>query len=77
MVQELIEKAKNKYPVSIYYTGQLSEEEFATLEKVCDVKCPSVYMNGSATYSIRYKGRTSDIGEVSSATIQKYIESQG
>ena len=37
MVQELIEKAKNKYPVSIYYTGQLSEEEITVLEKVCDV----------------------------------------
>ena len=55
MVQELIEKAKNKYPVSIYYTGQLSDEEIITLEKVCDVKCTSIYMSGSATYSIRYK----------------------
>ena len=36
MVQELIEKAKNKYPVSVYYTGQLSEE-ITVLEKVCDV----------------------------------------
>jgi|GEM_PF-6315949 len=35
MVQELIEKAK-KYPVSVYYTGQLSEEEITVLEKVCD-----------------------------------------
>ena len=62
MVQELMKKAKNKYPVSIYYTGQLSEEEITVLEKVCDVKCPSIYMSGSATYSIRYKGRTSDNG---------------
>ncbi len=62
MVQELIEKAKNNYPISIYYTGQLSEEEITVLEKVCDVKCPSIYMSGSATYSIRYKGRTSDNG---------------
>ena len=38
MVRELIEKAKNKYPVSIYYTWQLSEEEITVLEKVCDVK---------------------------------------
>ena len=62
MIQELIEKAKNKYPASIYYTGQLSEEEITVLEKVCDVKCPYIYMSGSATYSIRYKGRTSDNG---------------
>ena len=62
MVQELIEKAKNKYPTSIYYMGQLSEEEITVLDKVCDVKCPSIYMDGSATYSIRYKGRASDDG---------------
>jgi hypothetical protein len=61
MVQELIDKAKRKYPVSIYYTGKLSEDEIIQLERVCDVKCPSVHMNGSATYSIRYTERTKDI----------------
>lgn len=58
MIQELIDKAKSKYPVSIHYTGQLSDEDIAALKKVCDVKYPSVHMNGSATYSIRYKGFT-------------------
>ena len=60
MVQELIDKAKVKFPVSIYYTGQLSEEDISTLEEVCDVKCSSIYMSGSATYSIRYRGVAND-----------------
>ena len=74
MVQELIEKAKSKYPVSVYYTGRLSKEETTALEKECDVKYPSVYMDGSATYSIRYKGYMSNN---SSDTAQKHIENQG
>ena len=44
--------------MSIRYTGKLSEKDIAALEKVCDMKCPSVYMDDSATYSIRYKGFT-------------------
>ena len=60
MVQELIDKAIAKYPVSVHYTGQLSEEDIFTLEEVCDVKCSSVYMSGSATYSIRFRGAAND-----------------
>ena len=52
---ELIEKAKNKYPLSVSYKGRLTSEEVAEIEKNCTVHCPSVYMDGSAVYSIRYK----------------------
>ena len=60
MVKELIEQAKNKYPVSIHYKGRLSEEESIELRKSCDVHCPTVYMDGSAIYSIRWKGYSID-----------------
>ena len=53
---ELIEKAKNKYPLSVSYKGRLTSEEVAEIEKNCTVHCPSVYMDGTAVYSIRYKG---------------------
>ncbi len=53
--ENLVQLAKDKYPVSIHYTGRLSEEEVANIEKTCNIHCPSVYMDGSATYSIRYK----------------------
>ncbi len=55
MVQQLIKNAKARYPLSIQYMGRLSEKDIAALEKSCDVKCPSVSMNGNITYSIRYK----------------------
>ena len=54
-IKELIETAKNKFPVSINYVGQLSEDELEELERFCDIKCPAVYMNGKTTYVIRYK----------------------
>ena len=53
--ENLAQLAKDKYPVSIPYKGKLTEEELHELEKTCDVHCPSVYMDGSAIYSIRYK----------------------
>ena len=55
MIQELIKNAKEKYPLSIQYVGILSEGDIVALEKSCDVKCPSVSMNGNITYNIRYK----------------------
>ena len=55
MITELIQQAKEKYPLSIYIKGKLSEKEIAELEKVCDIHCPSVYMDGSAAYCIRYR----------------------
>ena len=54
-VKELIEQAKRKFPVAIQYKGRLSDSEIEKLEKVCKVRRPSVYMNGSVMYSIRYK----------------------
>lgn len=55
IAQELIEKAKIKYPVSIPYKGKLTEEDITELERVCDVRCPSIYMDGSGYYYIRYR----------------------
>ena len=54
--EELIEQAKSKYPLSISYKGRLTSKEVAELEKYCTFHCPSVYMDGTAVYSIRYKG---------------------
>ena len=52
----LIQRANNKYPLSISYKGRLTSEEVAELEKYCIIHCPSVYMDGTTVYSIRYKG---------------------
>ena len=54
-ISEIMNLAKNKYPVSIHYKGRFTEEEISELEKVCDIRCSSVYMEGTATYSIRYR----------------------
>lgn len=54
MIEELIQKAKNKYPLSISYKGRLTSKEVAEIEKNCTIHCPSVYMDGTAVYSIRY-----------------------
>lgn len=54
MVQKLIEQAKNKYPISIPYKGKLTEDDINELEKVCNVRCSSVYMDGSGYYFIQY-----------------------
>ena len=54
-VQELIESAKKKFPLSVSFSGKFSTSEIAVIEKYCTVHCPSVYMDGSATYSIRFK----------------------
>ena len=54
--EELIESAKNRFPFAISYKGRLTSEEVTELEKYCTFHCPSVYMDGTAVYSIRYKG---------------------
>ena len=54
-VQELIESAKNRFPLSVSFSGKLTNIDIAVLEKYCTVQCPSVYMDGSVTYSIRFK----------------------
>lgn len=57
-IERIIKKAKEKYPISFQYTGRLYEKELADIEKECDVKCSSIYMDGKATYHIRYKGES-------------------
>ncbi len=52
--EALIYKAKSKYPANFHYKGRLTEEELSKIEKKCDVKCSSVYTDGSAMYCIRY-----------------------
>ena len=54
-VQELIECAKIRFPLSVSFSGRLTNTEITEIEKYCAVHCPSVYMDGSATYSIRFK----------------------
>lgn len=53
--EELIAKAKNRFPFAISYKGRLTSEEVAEIEKYCIIHCPSVYMDGTAVYSIRYR----------------------
>ena len=53
--EKLIELAKNRFPLSVSYKGRLTSGEMKKLEKHCIIHCPSVYMDGSAVYSIRYK----------------------
>lgn len=52
---ELIEKAKNRFPLAISYKGRLTSTQIKELEKYCIIHCPSVYMDGTAVYSIRYR----------------------
>ena len=54
-MQELIESAKIRFPLSVSFSGKLTSTEIALIEKSCTVHCPSVYMDGSATYSIRFR----------------------
>ena len=53
--EELIAKAKNRFPLSISYKGTLTSTQIKELEKYCTLHCPSVYMDGTAVYSIRYR----------------------
>ena len=58
--ENLFHMAREKYPISIQYKGRLTEQELEYLEKFCDVCCFSVYMDGSATYCIRYRANKED-----------------
>lgn len=60
--ENLLHMAREKYPISIQYKGRLSEQELEYLDKFCDVRCFSVFMDGSAVYNIRY--RTNEEGEL-------------
>ena len=53
-VLEIINDAIDKFPASVSFHGWLSEADLDRLEKECDVKCMSVYMDGTGTYLIRY-----------------------
>lgn len=68
---QIIELAKNKYPVSIPYKGRLTEEEITELEKECDVHCASVYMDGTGYYFIRYREVSRDWGSGVEEWIQR------
>lgn len=55
LVNNLIEQAKNKKPLSISYKGRLSAQEIELLNNNgCTVHCPSVYMDGSVMYLLRF-----------------------
>lgn len=54
VAEEIIEKAKNKYPCEFYYTGTLSAVELDEIEKYCHIHCLSIFMNGTGTFGIRY-----------------------
>lgn len=54
-VTDIIQMAQSQYPVNLILRGWISEEEMEELDKVCDVSCPSIYMDGTATYYIRYR----------------------
>lgn len=54
-IEDTIERAKEKYPVGVHFKGMITEEEMTELEKVCDVQCSYVYMNGEGEYRIVYR----------------------
>lgn len=55
LLNSLIQCAKVRFPAGLTYHGKFTEEELKELEKFCEIKCPSVYMDGTAAYSIHYK----------------------
>lgn len=53
IAEEIIKRAIDRYPLSVEYKGSLSVEDIEYIELFCDIKVPSVYMDGSCWYSIR------------------------
>lgn len=53
LAKELVQRAVDKYPLGFEYKGRLSEEEINYIALYCDIKTFSLYMDGSACYSIR------------------------
>lgn len=53
---QIIATAKAKYPFSVCIKGRLTEEEREKIEAECRITVPSVYMDGSCTYYIRWDG---------------------
>lgn len=56
LTEEIIAEAKSRFPVSVCVKGLLTEEEREKIEAECRITVPSVYMNGSCTYYIRWDG---------------------
>lgn len=56
-MNNFVQMAKEKYPLSISYKGKLTEKELLELEKFCDIHCSSIFMDGSAIYTIKYKNK--------------------
>lgn len=54
-IEEIIKSAKEIYPRSVQYRGRFTEEETLEIEKRCDIYHPSVYMDGTVLYLIRYR----------------------
>lgn len=54
-VYEIITLAKEKYPLSVQGRFRFSEEEMDKLNAECDIRCSSVYMDGTGYYCIRYR----------------------
>ena len=53
-VEQIIEKAKERYPAAFNFRGKLSPEERKEIENNgCDIRNSSVYMDGSCYYVIR------------------------
>lgn len=56
--QSIIKHAKRLYPISLRYRGQFTDKQYNEIEKQCEIHCPSVYMDGSRMYCIRYKAES-------------------
>lgn len=55
-VRQIIEKAKERYPATFGFRGKLSPEERKEIENNgCDIRNPSVHMDGSCYYVIKYR----------------------
>ena len=57
IINDIIEKAIENYPISVQYRGQFTRDEINELEKYCNVQCFSVYMDGTCTYAIRKRNK--------------------
>lgn len=56
LADEIIAEAKAKSPCSVCFKGRLSFEEREVIAKECRITVPSVYMDGTVTYYIRWDG---------------------
>lgn len=55
-LEQIIEKAKERYPAAFSFRGKLSSEERKEIENNgCDIRNSSVYMDGSCNYVITYR----------------------